>query len=127
MKLLVGTTETQGKRKNDFCFVPEGEIVHFTLECDGETIDGPCGCRRSMSGLDCATGTTTTKCVDVPIDEAGLVQKLVDYYVKNWKRTPEEAAEDAKEEAAELMRIGEVFELGTVVEKRGRKLRERLP
>ena len=50
MKLLVATTKTQGQRKNDFCWVPEDEIVQFAFVCDGEKIDGSCGCRRSMSG-----------------------------------------------------------------------------
>ena len=52
MKILVGTTETQGRRKNDFCYTKEGEVLCFHLECDGETVDGSCGCKRSMSGVD---------------------------------------------------------------------------
>jgi hypothetical protein len=54
MKLLVSTTETQGQRKNDFCFVPEGEILVFAFECDRDrgNPDGPCGCARSMSGVE---------------------------------------------------------------------------
>ena len=50
MKVLVATRNTQGQRGNDFCFVPEGEIVAFpAAECTGEKIDGSCGCRRSVN------------------------------------------------------------------------------
>jgi hypothetical protein len=125
MKLLVATTETQGKRKNDFCFVPEGEIVRPTLECDGETIDGGCGCRRSMSGLFTCRCTTTMKCAEVDITERDLKGLIMDYYCKAWKMTPAEAIKEAEVEGNELMRIGEAFEIGMIVEKRGRKLRER--
>jgi hypothetical protein len=36
MRILVSTKKTQGQRKNDFCWVPEGEIVRFGMECGGE-------------------------------------------------------------------------------------------
>ena len=34
MKILISTQETQGYRDNDFCFVPEGEII--AIEKRGE-------------------------------------------------------------------------------------------
>ena len=40
MKILVATKETQGNRKNDFCFCDEEEIVKAGMECDGESVDG---------------------------------------------------------------------------------------
>ena len=52
MKMLVATKETQGKRRNDFCWATEGELVRFAFQCDGEAVDGRCGCRRSFCGLD---------------------------------------------------------------------------
>jgi hypothetical protein len=125
MKLLVATEETQGKRKNDFCFVPEGEIVMFGFECDGETVDGGCGCRRSMVGLKCYRGTTTMKIVDVDITEKDLKALLMDCYCKAWKMSPMEAVKEAEVDGNELMRFGEAFPAGVIVEKRGRKLQER--
>jgi len=59
MKLLVATTQTQGQRQNDFCWATPGEILHFGSECDREGIDGACGCKRSLSGLDSLKATTT--------------------------------------------------------------------
>lgn len=55
MKVMVATREGQGFRENDFSWTKENELVGFTSECDGETIDGNCGCRRSMSGFDTHT------------------------------------------------------------------------
>ena len=128
MKLLVATTETQGQRNNDFCFVPEGEIVHhYTLECDGEAIDGVCGCRRSMSGLKCYKGTTTMKCVDVEITEAELKGLIFDFYCKGWKMSLIDATKAGEVEGAELMRLAGYFAVGAIVEKRGSNLQVRTP
>lgn len=60
--VFVSTTETQGQRTNDFCYVPEGELVippSFT--CSSETTDGPCGSKRSWGGVTCHKATTTMK------------------------------------------------------------------
>jgi hypothetical protein len=59
MKVFVSTKDGQGIRNNDFSWTNEGELVKFALECDGEKIDGKCGCRRSMSGFDTHKATTT--------------------------------------------------------------------
>ena len=40
MLFLVGTKETQGKRKNDFSWTTDGEPVMYGSECDGEKVDG---------------------------------------------------------------------------------------
>lgn len=126
MKLLVATKETQGQRKNDFCHVPEGEVVHFGFECDGETVDGGCGCRRSMCGLGCSKATTTMKVEDVEnFSEVELLQALADNYIGNWGMKWEEASKRAKEDAEELIGLARHFPTGRVVEKRGNKLRER--
>jgi len=59
MKLLVATRKTQGQRENDFCWADDGEVLKFTIECGGEPIDGPCGCRRAMSGVKTAITPAT--------------------------------------------------------------------
>lgn len=80
MKYLVATRETQGKRDNDFCFVPEGEPVSpMGFECSREAVDGPCGCRRSLSGTTTLTATTTFRVVEDP----GMTnEKLFDIFYK---------------------------------------------
>ena len=122
MKLLVATTQTQGKRKSDFCWCAEDEIVKFPFECDSDRgkVDGHCGCLRSMSGLD-----TTMKVVDSEITEDTLKDRLRQDKIKNWSMTWDEATEDAELEAGELLRVAAAFDVGHIVEKRGRVFRER--
>ena len=63
MNVLVSTCETQGKRPNDFCYVPDGELLYFSMECDSDqdNIDGRCGCRCTLTGMKTLTSTTTEK------------------------------------------------------------------
>ena len=122
MKILVATNETQGRRENDFFWCEPGEIVKFGFECDGETIDGKCGCKRSMSGIKSFKATTTMKVVDMDITKEELKKQLIESDKKaGWNMT-----EDfIEEEMEELLRIADTFEVGMIVEKRG-EFRERI-
>ena len=126
MHLLISTTQKQGKRKNDFCFVPEDEILIFASECDGETIDGSCGCRRAMTGIDCGKGTTTMKCADVDITAIALQQKIAQRYIDAWHLDPIKALDISISDAAELIKLASAFPVNSVIEKRGNKFIERL-
>ena len=70
LKVLVSTTQTQGKVEGDFCFVPEGEIVgRYGVICDAEREDGKggCGCGRSFGGFMTLKATTTAMVVERPM------------------------------------------------------------
>ena len=123
MLFLVSTKETQGKRKNDFSLTEDGEVLMFGSECDGEKVDGSCGCRRVMAGVKTASSTTTMKVADVSEDviRAGMVGHLV----KNWAMGKAEATEWANGDIVELNRVAEFFGEGAVLEKRGRKFGKR--
>lgn len=123
LKYLTSTTETQGKRKNDFCFVPEGEILKFGFEEDGEDIDGKCGCRRSMVGIDCFKATTTMKVTELNLTEDDLVNLIVDSENKAWGIKV--SAEDVKDDVKEIIRIASLFPADTILEKRGNKIGQR--
>ena len=118
MKMLVSTTQTQGERSNDFCFVPEDEIVMFSLECDHDTgPDGDCGCIRSMCGIVSKKATTTVKVKDVPgmtIPKFGAMIRK--YYLNHFQFTLSESDCDA--EAARIQSVALAFKLGSVLEKR---------
>ena len=123
MRFLVATKETQGKRKNDFSFTTEGEMLSFGFECDGESIDGSCGCRRSMGGMETHKATTTMKVVETNMSK----QQLLDAYSKSmkvagWTDLPEEFIE---QDVAEIIKIAEFFPEGTILEKRGNSFKER--
>ena len=96
MRVLVSTRETQGARKNDFCFVPAGEILTFGFQCDNGHVDDHCGCRRSMVGLHCHKATTTMRLVDLPHININKLAKMIEksdhdagfnsdiYVITNW-------------------------------------------
>jgi hypothetical protein len=71
MKLLVSTTDTQGDKKNDFNFLPNGEYVTMGFVCDRDQADpdGGCGCGRSFDGVDHHKASTTAKVVESDLDQ----------------------------------------------------------
>jgi len=129
--VFTATKKTQGQRTNDFCWVPEGEIVGFAFECDSDknNIDGGCGCRRSMSGLDCLKATTTFEVTYIPNFGPKALAKYVLESMESggWLKflDPDEAQEIAEQDAAELLRMASKFPVGAVVEKRGDVFQQR--
>lgn len=130
MKVLVATSETRGQRKNDFGHATDGEIVMFGSECDGEPVDGRCGCRRAMIGVDSHKATTTMKVVDMPtLTQDGLTERVhAALKAGGWGRDDEAGLRKwAQEDAKELARVAAFFTVGFVVEKRGGKFQVRRP
>jgi hypothetical protein len=125
MKLLVITHEGQGKRKNDFCFPEEGEIAFFGSECDHEKVDGACGCKRSMVGLDSLTGSTTMKVADVSITRQELEERLSHHFMENWNFDAATAKTEAAAMATQLIRLVMAFPVGALIERRGSRLQGR--
>ena len=125
MKILVATKEGQGVRKNDFSHAEEGEPVQFAFRCDGETVDGPCGCARSMGGMNSHKATTIFKAAETDIAPEAYLDLFVKFYVEGWKQTPEEALKMAKDETEELLRLAEYFPEGMILERRGNKVQQR--
>lgn len=123
MKVLVATKEKQGMRKNDFSFTREGELVTFTgMECDGEKVDGNCGCRRSMCGVETHKATTTFKVVDMPIEKEVFYECLkINLVSTGWAGLmgKDKAWAIVFKDVMELMSLADKFEVGTVLEKRG--------
>ena len=122
MKILVATTKTQGTRKNDFCFVPEGEPLTFGFECDHEAIDGNCGCRRALVGIACLKATTTMAVAETATDRAAFIAALV---VSSKTSGFNFGADQVAPVADEVLRIAGRFPAGTVLERRGNAFRVR--
>lgn len=124
MKILVATKEKQGQRKNDFCWATEGEIVNFAFECDGESIDGKCGCRRSMSGVESLKSTTTIKVIESEKTESDIMAAIRAGLEKGgWLKlgTEKQNQEMINSNTAEVLKIAAHFPAGAVLEKRGYK------
>jgi hypothetical protein len=114
-RLFVSTIETQGQRKNDFNFVPEGEIVApFGFICTGQKADGPCGCARSLSGIVSRRGTTTAKVVKTKMTKREFADLLTSYIQgAGWTNF---TSKDGLETASFLLKAAATFDAGTVVE-----------
>ncbi len=123
MRVLVATEETQGHRKTDFCWTEEGELVSFASECTGETIDGECGCRRSLCGLKTGKATTTFRVVErEELSPVGLVSLLAASLVRRQSYgNREEARPAAEEDASRLAALAGAHPEGTILEKRGHR------
>jgi hypothetical protein len=121
IKIFVSTEETQGQRENDFCFVPEGEIVDFvSMTCSNGTTDDNCGCKRAMSGIECHKATTTMKVTefDGSIEDLGkLIKKS--QQDGGWLQEPwQRLLEGGISHASEITRQASEFPVGAVVEYR---------
>jgi hypothetical protein len=134
MNVLVATNQTQGWRDNDFCCTVEGELVLFApLECGRGSIDDGCGCRRSMAGVASHRATTTIKVVDQEeLDPDTYLLLISDGledlgYVTRELRMDPNVNEWLRDVTAELMYLAGGFEAGTVLERRGDFVGERLP
>lgn len=118
MRLLVATKETQGMRANDFHGANENEIVVFSFECDGETVDGPCGCHRAMTGINSDSGSTTFKIVESDWNLEDLQNSFNQRLLKNGFEV-DEAKEIAEEMALEIAEVANKYSLGQILERRG--------
>lgn len=126
MKVLISTDKTQGKRKNDYCWVPLGELVSFAFECDGGSVDDSCGCKRAMSGVKSHKATTTFEVADLPMTKEELIKTLeVSLVGGGWYDAPEKATKHATEDANEIIRLSATFPVGAVLEKRGNQIQSR--
>jgi hypothetical protein len=125
MKVLVATTQKQGQRKSDFAHATEGEFVSFAMECDGESVDGRCGCRRSFAGFVSHKATTTAMVVEMDLTEAQFVAAYKESMTSaGWGAymTDDEFVRDARE----LLNLAKKVPVGTVIEKRGVNIQTRV-
>lgn len=126
MKILVATNDTQGQRDNDFCHAVEGELLVFPpMECDGEPVDGECGCHRAMAGLASHRATTTIKVEDrTALDRDSYFCVIVDGlqqqgYVTEELMSHVDVQEWLRELVDDLLGSAALFRSGTVLERRG--------
>ena len=122
LNVLASTTKTQKQRMNDFCFVPEDELVTFGFVCDGEEDpDSECGCSRSMTGVECRKGTTTVKVIQTNMSKEEYLDRLWEGEKKVWGLSDTDVNEAGEfiEFTNELLRIAKSFPVDSVLEYRG--------
>lgn len=126
MKYLIATKETQGRRKNDFIWADEGEFVRFGSECDGGFVDGHCGCRRSMRGVNSGKGTTTMKVVEIDDKvKKEIINKTASEFADHWGVPKGKAKRMANEDVEHIMNVLEEIPVGVIMEKRGDEFQSR--
>jgi len=126
MKVLIATSETQGKRKNDFFWTDEGELIMPAFTHDGETVDGPCGCKRSMSGMSSHRATTTFKVLEMPLTESELTKAVEKSLVGGgWIKPGKHDGEQVRMAVNIIKDAVEPFPHGTILERRGNMYRIR--
>jgi len=126
VRVLVSTKQTQGVRKNDFCFVPEGEPVRFGIICDSDNgkPDSQCGCARSLVGFYNKKATTTFKVDSINMTRKQYIKEYIKndpYYVLTLNKMPESIDElitSLIKDAIFILNLAEEFEKGTVLEYR---------
>ena len=128
MKILVATKEGQGKRKNDFMWCNENELVRFGSECDGEKVDGRCGCKRSLVGMANHRATTTFKVIEINIHPMNLLESIKQSLVDSgWAKymEKEELNKLAREDMKYIIELANSFTPGKVIERRGKNYQTR--
>lgn len=128
MLVLVSTFKTQGYRRGDFNYVPTNEIVKMGSVCDSH--GGECGCDRSMVGIFCLKATTTMEVVDIPNLTVEHLADLLRYSddIAGFNSFPdlERAQASYLEEAEAMAEYARIFGLGSVIEIKGNRMRDRL-
>jgi len=133
-KVLTATAATQGMRKNDFSHTEEGELVTYGFECDGETVDGVCGCKRSLIGMSTHKATTTFKVESKELSDSELTERIrASLAESGWignggPWTPEKDEEFVKAQFRDTVDLWSIFNDvpdGAVLERRGDSFRVR--
>lgn len=120
LRVLAATAETQGRRRNDFFWTTEGELVGpLLMECSSGTIDDACGCRRGLGGLTTHKVTTTVKVIEVEMtmDEYAAAIRS-SHLAGGWAETVV-TERLVQQHAAEMLAVAARYEVGTVLERRG--------
>lgn len=128
MKVFVATKEKQGVRNNDFNFTNEGELVKLGFECDGESVDGECGCKRGVCGIDTHKATTTFTIEDRDNTEKEYIELMLESEKKaGWinKDTDKETLKEFEDSAKYLLELACGFNVGDILERRGAKIQVR--
>jgi hypothetical protein len=120
VKTLVATNDTQGRRRDDYAWTVEGELVYVPpFDC----CSPGCGCDRGFAGFASARATTTAMVVDRPdlsVDDHCLA--LVDALTRQGWLEPGWSAEHDEilaDHLGPLERITGAFPAGTVIERAG--------
>jgi len=118
MKVLFATSLTQGQRDNDFNFCEDGELVVLpAMTCSRETADGPCGCARSLCGLQSGRATTTAVVAESDLSVGEWLATVARSYIDDgWFADVAHIDGAVLDDHRALLKVIADMPLGTVVE-----------
>jgi hypothetical protein len=126
VKVLVATTEGQGRRHDDYAWAVDGELVYIPnrqCECPG------CGCERGFAGMASNRSTTTALVVDRPDLTVAEVRGAFVDSVERQDRTPHRSTgldpRGLHELFGRLLASVAHFQVGSIIEREGDLLRRR--
>jgi len=132
MRVLLATADTQGDRDTDFHWTVDGELLCFGIGelpddpihvCKHDQIDGACGCKRSMVGMESRNATTTILVADRQITEDAfrwsLAQSLINSKLRRYFLSHGAFDRHVETHAAALQGVANQWEPGTILERRG--------
>jgi len=123
MKVFVATTQTQGRRPNDFFHAKPGEILKRGIPCGKERghPDGDCGCQRSLVGTGTLKATTTFVVADLTGTKTELLELLRDSARQSGMMSASPTVKELREVEVEcnwIMRHANKYPAGTFLEYR---------
>ncbi len=126
---MVATSETQGRRTNDFFLTAPGELVALpVLICEGEDVNGSCGCRRSLSGVDTLLATTTAQVQETDLSREEYMQLVEGMLLQGgWHKERGVACREMAEMVgAPALTAAATFPSGSILEYRRDRFNQRI-
>ncbi|WP_206750310.1 hypothetical protein [Cryobacterium sp. TMS1-13-1] len=129
MHVLVATDATQGARRSDFANCIKGELVWMLDVCpeSRRNPDGQCPCGRSFRGLYSDEETTTALVTDLPNLTRSEYQRALYENHGDADSCPACRVRPFSKVVDELIRLGSLWPIGTVMERRVDLLQGRAP
>jgi hypothetical protein len=115
MRIFVSTKKTQGDKPDDFCFVPDGEILVFPFKTNNQSKE----IINCLVGIETKSSTTTFLVKESDISKKEYIQKIASFFIQSGATSSQkEANEWGIIYAEKIIFYAEKFPVGSVVGKK---------
>ena len=115
MRIFVSTRQTQGDRPDDFCFVPDGEIVVFPFKTNFNNKE----INTCLVGIESKSSSTTFLVMESDLSRKEYIQKIASFFIQSGATVSQNEANDwGKIYAEKVISFAEKFPVGSVVGKK---------
>jgi hypothetical protein len=125
MHVMVVTRRTQGQRDTDYMWAVPGELAFLPIvECEWDTQAGFNHGARYFLGLESGGATTTAEVIAMDVTAQDITAYVVEKLATvGW--TASARNREALRLVTEMLSIAACFPPGSIIEKRGRDIRQR--